>query len=727
MPTALLTILLTLVNGKLRAHIPQRLDDKAFKTFRDATYQAGFKYDRTARANDGAISAAADLAGKLGTNFRVQLTPEAHDAAIAYVDANRPTDDLAAVLKDIEPAGLIPRDYQLTGVDYLAGRTRALLHDDMGLGKTIQVLLAFPRKARAIIVCPKQVKGNWRKECRTWRPDLTPEVLEGRDSFRWSDDGEVLITNYDILADKTAVCPEGVIIVADEAHKTKTAKVKRTKRFRAAAKKVRDAGGKAWLLTGTPVLNRPGELWTVLQGVGLGHEAFGNYDNFLRMFNGRRGVYGIEWGPLGDEDGYTDDDVFVKCRDEAVEALASVALGRRKVDVAKELPSKVFQELSIDVAGKGLTAMNAFAKLADKQGFRFVGDSVLDKNGNEVTLAQLTGNKLIFEAISSMRAAVASAKIPALLSLVEDYEENEEALVVFSAHRGPVDELGKRDGWATITGAQSAEKKTAIVEAFQAGELKGVACTNAAIEGITLTAASHMIFVDRFWTPGLNNQAQDRIHRIGQDRTCFYTDLVADHPVDRLVLDLLRVKEAHLETITAATKQAAPESPFERLRAFLATADIIAAPAVEIEAPVTDDSTEGVSEYAPLVTHLTFAKSHLKYPKLRMEDDEGNTVVIGVLGDRSRTPGQLKVTSAGSFESAAFFGRIDTDGCADSRLKAAPAFVHAILDTFCANPAAAARLYGQRTGTCCCCGAELTNARSIELGIGPICRGHWDL
>lgn len=729
MNTALLTIILTLVDGSLRTKLGQRLDDSAFKSYRDACLQSGFRYQRSSRTNEGPVNRASDFADRLGAGFKVQLTQEAHDAIEAWLKKNRPQTHIDDMIDELSERNLSPRGYQLTGINYLTSRDRALLHDDMGLGKTIQVLLALPRNARSVVVCPAQVKGNWANECWIWRPDLTPVVLEGRNSFRWPNEGEVIICNYDILADKTETSPSGVVVVADEAHKVKSAKAKRTKRFRSIAKRARNAMGKTWLLTGTPMLNRPGELWTVLQAADLGYEAFGTYEEFMRVFNGRRGVWGIEWGPLGDADEYIEDDdgnvTFVKDRREAVERLASVALGRRKDVVAKELPSKVFETLSVPVQGKGLAALKAFERMAAKHGFFFQGDAIVDGEGKAVTLDKLTGDKIVFEAISAMRAAVAAAKIPALVNLVEDYEENDEPLVVFSAHLAPVETLGAREGWAVITGGMSAKAKTGVVRRFQAGELRGLACTNAAIEGITLTHASHMVFVDRFWTPGLNSQAEDRIHRIGQSRTCFYTDLVADHPVDELVLDLLRTKAGHVETVRQATVSAAPQTPYERLSAFLAAAEIVADPDVAKRAAEAEQAADGVS-YEPLLALFKKAKDKgAKYPRFFLQTKDGFNFELAYINSGTNKGG-VNVSENGF--GSAWYGRINADGYTHGSFDSkAPGAVVDAIQAFQADPAGFAQVYGKATNHCCFCRRPLDRLESYERGYGPVCADKYAL
>jgi superfamily II DNA/RNA helicase len=151
-----------------------------------------------------------------------------------------------------------------------------------------------------------------------------------------------------------------------------------------------------------------------------------------------------------------------------------------------------------------------------------------------------------FKMFSKIRARLASDRIKALEELVEGFEDAGEPVVVFSAHRAPVEAMAKRDGWAVIMGDTPQKARQQAVEDFQSGVLKGIACTiKAGGTGITLTRASKMIFCDLEWNPALNMQAEDRIRRIGQKASSLqYIRLVSDHAMDLHVLNLLSEKTA---------------------------------------------------------------------------------------------------------------------------------------------------------------------------------------
>lgn len=124
-------------------------------------------------------------------------------------------------------------------------------------------------------------------------------------------------------------------------------------------------------------------------------------------------------------------------------------------------------------------------------------------------------------------------------------------------------------------------------------------------------------------------------------------------------------------------------------------------------------------------TFLT-AATGLKWPKLRLTTETGQELVLSRCGERSRTPGSINITDGGPYGSNTFFGRINPEGAADLR-DVATADVRATLAAYNADPEAEAKVQGQRTGRCMCCGAELTDEVSIALGIGPVCGKRWGI
>ncbi len=405
----------------------------------------------------------------------------------------------------VDTQGLYP--YQAEGVGWLRGKRRALLADDMGLGKTVQACQVMPsgKYDRVLVVCPKVMIGTWVQEISRWRDELCGFYCDDIATEGW-DPGMVAVTNYERLPDSFADPLN--IVIADEAHYLKNPQADRTRRFRAIAKKADRVYG----LTGTPLLNSPGDLWGVLDALGIAKEAYGSEANYNKAF-----------GRSSDRHGKT---IWGKPTPAIAAGLSRVALRRTKAEGLPQLPTKRYRMIECEAMVPGQSG----------------GDDAIPTTLEE--MQELEGE----EHISTLRKLLAIQKIPKCIELVEQYEQVGEPVVVMSAHVDPVKQLGLRDGWETIHGGNTQAERDSAVERFQAGELRGLACTiSAAGIGITLTKACQMVMIDRAWNPSTNWQAEDRICRIGQTRGCVYTFLVSDHPLDMAVHRVLERKRVTIE------------------------------------------------------------------------------------------------------------------------------------------------------------------------------------
>jgi SWI/SNF-related matrix-associated actin-dependent regulator 1 of chromatin subfamily A len=406
----------------------------------------------------------------------------------------------------------------------------------MGLGKTVEALCALPEVAMAIVICPAILKPNWAKECERWRPDLTPTIVEGRAGFRLPDVGEVLICNYDILPSwlepvkkkdaaedwdtEVSATPEVVahakqcIVIVDEGHKVKNHRTARAKRVRGLVK----ITSRVWVLTGTPLENRPFDLWGVLSATGMARDVFGSFPKFVARMGGRPGQYGgYEFdGPV---------DPIVP------DLLKRVMLRRLRAEVLPDLPKITYSTVVCPLP----------------VGLRSDMDALWAKYG---PLIDRDRELPPFEEFSALRAQLAESRIEPAIELAEACEEALCPLVVFSAHVAPVVTLGKRPGWACIHGAVGTDDRQRIVDAFQAGRLQGVALTiGTGGSGLTLHRAWKAIFLDLDWVPSQNEQAAARLCRIGQESDKVeVVRMVSDHVMDRHVLSLISWKMGVIES-----------------------------------------------------------------------------------------------------------------------------------------------------------------------------------
>ena len=426
---------------------------------------------------------------------------------------------LASVCDGVE---LYP--YQSEGVGYLWRNPGALLFDEMGLGKTVQALMSIEADAPALVVCPAFLKLNWQKECAKWRPDLTPVVL---DEFRFPEPGELLIINYARLPETAALKGVGkpwhrTVMICDEAHYLKNGKANRTRRARVVSNRLRKVNGLIWLLTGTPLLNKPQELWSMLVLLQLHKSAYGSYGDFAKLFGGEKDSFGYVFDPD-------------KVTEKAANILKGLALRREREQVLPDLPTKTYQDFLVPTP--------------DDRAMM----ETLDSIDLELVEMALAGDKAQLQDVaflSAGRQALAEFKAKELPPLLDTHEANGNPVVVFSAHKKPVKLIGSRKGWAHIDGDVSMKKRQEVVDAFQAGKLAGLAATVQTMSGWTLTRAHHAIFVDRTYIPGENLQAEDRICRIGQDRGCVITDVVTGHPLDAIVSSILRDKQRMIAATT---------------------------------------------------------------------------------------------------------------------------------------------------------------------------------
>ena len=455
----------------------------------------------------------ADAAGRLGAGA------SAVGAVVADADAL-----LVRVCAALAARGLVPRPYQLDGIRWIRATEAGALLDEMGLGKTMQILLGYGD--RIVIFCPASVKGVWAREAAMWRPDLTPVILSGRGSFRWPEQGEIVIVNYDVVspADVKAAgpCPAGVDAGADEGHVVKNARTARAKAIKAAFAAVAAAKGRRLLITATPICNRPLELRAVLEAVGAFKAAFSSWTAFERAFGGA--VRSAEALPTA----------------EAAEALARVSLRRTKADVARDLPTLTIAERRVELEGRAAEIAAEIERRLRAQ----VEAAVAAAGGDPEEVAKaiegaLRAGSEIGE-MSAARKVLALAKLPAALEVIEECEDAGRPIVFASAHREVCERVGSRPGWALIAGGVEADERTRIVAAFQRGELKGIALTiKAGGVGLTLTAAADMVCADLEWNPALNDQLFARIHRIGQDRPCVVTLLRGDAWIEDRMAELL--------------------------------------------------------------------------------------------------------------------------------------------------------------------------------------------
>jgi SWI/SNF-related matrix-associated actin-dependent regulator of chromatin subfamily A-like protein 1 len=423
--------------------------------------------------------------------------------------------------------------FQKEGVAFIESRNgRVLIADEMGLGKTIQALAYLqlhPELRPAVIICPASLKLNWAKEIRETMTQATnTQILQGKRVHKLH--GQIVIINYDILpfwlAALTAFEPK--VIIGDEIHYIKSNSAKRTKAVKQLAKEVKHV----LALSGTPIVNRPIEIFNALSIISPGLFAFKQFTHryCAAKFNG------FGW----DFTGATNTEELHKKLTE------TVMIRRKKADVLKDLPDKMYSFIPME-----LDNQEEYDSIeSDVIGYLRTakGEAAADKASNAEIIVQ----------IELLKQSAVRGKLASALEWVEDFLESGEKLVLFATHKFVIDAVMARfESIAVkIDGSVDGFERQIAVEAFQQNpKLKlFVGNIKAAGVGLTLTAASNVAFIEFPWTPGELNQAIDRCHRIGQKDTVSVHYLMAPDTIDEKIAKLLDKKTKVLDGVLDGKK-----------------------------------------------------------------------------------------------------------------------------------------------------------------------------
>lgn len=487
------------------------------------------------------------------------------------------------------------RAYQEAGARRLAGSfgLNGLLADEMGLGKTITSLAAIWARREeslpALIVCPSSMKITWKREIRRLLPGIRAKILYGNKSdilTRFEKD-TIYIINYDVLGKPKAEAEDPMLyrtwqallksrnrksffktIILDEAHYIKNEEAIRTKAVYAIAKKCPFC----ICLTGTPVESRPKDIFTILHL--LQPKGFPKFFPFgVRYCDGHETKYGWDFSGASHME---------ELHDLLTE---NVMIRRRKADVLAELPPKQRVILPVEISQQAYR--QALKKLEER--------IKKDKGGEAKALAE----------IEACRQAAIDGKLKTAIEWISDYLESGRKLVVFATHTATLDALEKAfPGCARVDGSITGEKRQKEVDRFQTDEKCRLFIGNirAAGTGLTLTAASDTLTLELDWTPSAHSQAEDRVHRIGQNAdsvTAYY--LIAQDTIEEDIMELLDKKmttQAEIVDGENAASNSLLKDIFRRVKARLEGEKPASkeAPAPVIPAPIEKDHIEGIKK-----------------------------------------------------------------------------------------------------------------------------------
>lgn len=461
------------------------------------------------------------------------------------------------------------RPFQRAGVAFLATARHALLADEMGLGKTVQAIAALEVLGDgaypALIVCPNSMKFTWQKEFEVWAPHRKTVVIDGtavhrRKQIAQLQAGEAVvgIINYEALRGHTRLSGYGPMnltdgekeekelntidfgsVVADEAHRVKDPHSKQTRALWWISKEA----AVRFALTGTPIANSPEDAWTLMRFVSP--LEFPAKTKFIERYGLEAyNIYGFK-KTIG---------IKSEHKDELFSIIDPRFIRRLKSQVLTQLPEKQYATRFVEMAPKQKKVYDTMRKdmLALLDGGAIVAVSSLVRDGRLAQFASCygelgdpafevrengkrvggpfptraeadllrSGDQWVHD-VTPLKLTDPSCKVDALEEIVA--ELGEQQAVVFAESRQLIELAAKRlvkekVVCAQVTGAVPAHERAENVAAFQRGEIKVLLLTlGAGGEGLTLTAASTAIFLQRSWSAVKNAQAEDRIHRIGQE------------------------------------------------------------------------------------------------------------------------------------------------------------------------------------------------------------------
>lgn len=445
------------------------------------------------------------------------------------------------------PDGLSLYPFQYVGVAFCeAANGRAMIGDEMGIGKTIQAIaysVLHPEQWPVLVVAPANVKYNWANEINKWVPDASVCVVKnGKSELEGAD---YTVINYDLMAKKQdELLSEGYnLVIMDESHYIKNPKAQRTEACIAIAQQSTGL----ICLTGTPITNRPAEFFTQLNL--LRPHQFSNWWSYAKRYcDAKQTRFGWK------TDGASNlSELNERARDFMVRRLLT--------EVMPEMPDLVEQYVPVELDDNAWHSYQECLHQWQEQ-YEYYLDHPPMPPG------------FVLNMLTDLRHECGRLKTTFAANYVLDYvQQTGKQIVVFTHHRDVMEAMIPHLTDVThgvIRGGVSAQERTRLVDEFQNGDIDILLCaTVAAKEGITLTNADTVVFVEREWVPGWESQAAHRIRRIGQQSSfCRQVFLSVPNSIDAKFDAVVKAK--------AAVVKAAMDGDDERRAEGAIVADLLA-------------------------------------------------------------------------------------------------------------------------------------------------------
>lgn len=440
------------------------------------------------------------------------------------------------------------RDYQKKGVDWLnflrEYQLGGILADDMGLGKTVQTLahlmiekVSGRLNKPCLIIAPTSLMENWRSEAAQFAPSLKLITSQGQSRKHLQAElpaADLILTTYPLIVrDETILLKhEYYMIILDEAQFIKNSNSKAyliLQKFKAAHR---------LCLTGTPMENHLGELWSLFNFLSPG--LLGNSRQFTQLFR----------TPIEKQGN-------VERKRSLNQRIRPYILRRTKAEVVQELPTKTeivhhidLEEKQRDLYESIRLAMEAkIQKAVNAKGFAQSQIIILDAL---LKLRQASADPRLLK-LEQAKNVQESAKLSFLMNMLSELVEEGRKILLFSSFTSMlslIEQALQKENitYVKLTG-NTVDRKTPI-QSFQTGEVPVFLISlKAGGTGLNLTAADTVIFYDPWWNPAAEAQAADRAHRIGQEKPVFVYKLVATGTVEEKILVMQQNKRALMESL----------------------------------------------------------------------------------------------------------------------------------------------------------------------------------
>lgn len=411
--------------------------------------------------------------------------------------------------------------YQVAGVEFMAEKRKVLLADEMGLGKSGQAIatVELERSFPCIVICPASLKYNWEKEIKKFTSSKA-RVLSSGDYIFTGTGWEYFIINYDILGKIDLSKVGHKSLICDESHVLSN---KSTKRSKAVMKYV--GVDRVFLLTGTPIYNKPVGLVNQLATLGVLKQFGGYYEFTKRYCSAFRSSFGMNVSGASNLG-----ELNIKLRE-------SVMIRREKKDVLKDLPPK--RRIIIDCQ---LTNMSMYLRAKND-----IVDFIKETKGSEHSRFNSMAEAIV--QLTALKKLTAEGKLKQFYEWVDEFLETGKKLIVFAIHTAIVEAIAERYKCRVITGKVPSEKRQNAVDDFQENpDTKIIACNiEAGGVGFNMTEASDVAILELPWTSTHVEQAIDRAHRHGQKDSVTAWFFLAEKTIDLRIYDLIEMKRQQAE------------------------------------------------------------------------------------------------------------------------------------------------------------------------------------